>query len=287
MDELFCLSKGTPPVNKEAIPFKPLLQSADPDYPGATWQNSPNYWAGRDGEDVISICNHIMQATMESANSWFKNNASQVSAHFGVARDGRVYQWVKVANTAWANGIMNKPDTSVAWINQCYTKGINPNFRTISIEHEGLSGQAFTNAQFQATLALHKFLIKTFNIPIERIHLIGHYMIDSVNRPNCPGAGFPWGRLISELKGGSTSNLFDPNPKKFSVGPGMLAKLTELKLTAETNEMYFNPGPNQLGLGKMSQLWTSLPGLKLEAYEQLDANNQPTGYWDVQAYKQL
>jgi N-acetylmuramoyl-L-alanine amidase len=118
---------------------------------------------------------------------------------------------VKVVNSAWANGIMNRPDMSVAWINQCYTKGINPNFRTVSIEHEGLTGQAFTNAQFQATLALHKWLTRTFNIPVDRVHLVGHYMIDSVNRPYCPGGGFPWGRLLDELKGNTTSLPADPN----------------------------------------------------------------------------
>jgi N-acetyl-anhydromuramyl-L-alanine amidase AmpD len=37
-----------------------------------------------------------MQSSIESADSWFKNVASEVSAHFGVAKDGRVYQWVKV-----------------------------------------------------------------------------------------------------------------------------------------------------------------------------------------------
>ncbi|HHY13968.1 MAG TPA: S-layer homology domain-containing protein [Thermoanaerobacterales bacterium] len=30
-------------------------------------------------------------------------------------------------------------------------------------------------------------------------HIIGHYRIDSVNRPNCPGNKFPWNRLFDDL----------------------------------------------------------------------------------------
>jgi N-acetylmuramoyl-L-alanine amidase len=89
-----------------------MLVDLGGDYPAATWHGSPNYWTGRNGQKVIAIVDHIMQATMESADSWFLNPASEVSAHFGVARDGRVYQWVRLSNSAWANGIMNKPDTT-------------------------------------------------------------------------------------------------------------------------------------------------------------------------------
>jgi hypothetical protein len=55
--------------------------------------------------------------------------------------------------------------------------------------------------QYQATLWLHKQLIAKHGIPIDEGHIIGHYRIDSVNRPNCPGPGFPWQRLFSDLKG--------------------------------------------------------------------------------------
>jgi hypothetical protein len=194
----------------------------------------------------------------------------------------------KSRECAWANGITNKSDVGVDWLQQALKQGINPNLLTVSIEHEGYSGQAMPEKQFQSTLKLHKFLIAQFNIPIDREHITGHYQYDDVNRHNCPGSGFPWGRLMVELAGNIVSQpAFDPNPKGFRVGSGMLSKLIELQLTAETNEMYFNPGPNQPGLGKMSQLWTSMPGLKLEAYEELDASDKPTGNWDVKALKEL
>jgi hypothetical protein len=77
---------------------------------------------------------------------------------------------------------------------------INPNRLTVSIEHEGRTGEEFPEAQYQATLFVHKKIIQQFGIPIDRFHIIGHYQIDSLNRPMCPGTGFPWNRLIADLQ---------------------------------------------------------------------------------------
>jgi hypothetical protein len=79
--------------------------------------------------------------------------------------------------------------------------GFNPNRWTIGIEHEGFDG-TLTEPQYQASLWLHKQLIAKFGIPIDDNHIVGHYRIDSVNRPNCPGPNFPWARLFTDLKGG-------------------------------------------------------------------------------------
>jgi len=53
-------------------------------------------------------------------------------------------------------------------------------------------------------LWLHQQLIKWWGILIDSNHIIGHYRIDSVNRPNCPGPLFPWDRLFADLKGDVT-----------------------------------------------------------------------------------
>ena len=73
--------------------------------------------------------------------------------------------------------------------------GVNPNYYTISIEHEGNSGDTFTEEQYQATLSLHKWLIEELGIEVSTDTIIGHYRIDSVNKTNCPGSGFPWDYL--------------------------------------------------------------------------------------------
>ena len=40
-------------------------------------------------------------------------------------------------------------------------------------------------AQYQATLALHRWLISTLGIPLSRDTIIGHDRLDSVNRAGC------------------------------------------------------------------------------------------------------
>lgn len=166
-----------------------------------TWKGSPNHWVGRDNNTVVAIVDHIMQGTMESTNGWFKNRRSDVSSHFGVAKDGRIWQWVRVPDAAWGNGIPENPDLSLDWLAEGLKKKVNPNNLTVSIEHEGNTGDTFTEEQFQSSLWLHKYLISTYRIVPDRKHIIGHYQISAKSRANCPGKGFPWQRLMNELSG--------------------------------------------------------------------------------------
>lgn len=220
--------------------------------------NGNNYWVGREGESIVAICDHIMQGTMESSDGWFKNKKSQVSAHFGVAKDGRIWQWVDVANRAWANGIPEDPDMSVPFIADAINRKKNPNDFTISIEHEGDTGDPFTEEQYQATLWLHRYLIATYKIVPDRKHIVGHYQISAKSRPNCPGSAFPWARLMADLANQPGGNVmpFNPNPgNRFNVGQGIYDKAAELGLTLISNEQWFTPDANQPGLGKLSRAY--------------------------------
>jgi hypothetical protein len=55
-DELCGLSKGPEPVWAAAPAFSPFLATITPDYPLAAWHGSPNFWTGRNGQDVVAIC---------------------------------------------------------------------------------------------------------------------------------------------------------------------------------------------------------------------------------------
>ena len=124
-----------------------------------------------------------------------QNPASKASAHYLVTRAGRIIQMVKESNSAYHAGIRNNPHWNLY-------DGTNPNTYTLGIEHEGFDG-SLTEEQYQASLFLHRELTAKYSIPIDTDHIIGHYRIDSVDRPNCPGSGFPWDRLFKDLKGGS------------------------------------------------------------------------------------
>jgi hypothetical protein len=177
-----------------------------------------NFWAGRDGQTACAIVDHCMgraadgsRATIEGTLAWFANPKSEVSAHFGVAQDGRVWQFVDIKNTAWANGILEQPDLSLPWLAECAARQINPNTRTISIEHEGDGVEAMPESQYQATLALHRFLLAAAAIPADRQHIIGHCQITGRQRANCPGKSFPWARLLADLgPGAGPGSWVDP-----------------------------------------------------------------------------
>jgi N-acetyl-anhydromuramyl-L-alanine amidase AmpD len=159
---------------------------------------SPNYTKGRRGKKTIAIVDHITAGLYPGTLSWMRNPAAKASANYLVTRTGLIIQMVKDEDTAWASGLVVHPN----WL---LYDGTNPNYYVINIEHEGFQDQGgdgnLTEVQYQASLWLHKYLIAKHSLPITADTIIGHYRIDSVNRPNCPGPNFPWTRLFNDLKG--------------------------------------------------------------------------------------
>ncbi|AFL99778.1 negative regulator of beta-lactamase expression [Desulfitobacterium dehalogenans ATCC 51507] len=163
--------------------------------PQIEWVGTPNFRSGRNGRKPLAIVDHITAGYYPSCLSWLQNPESQASAHYLVLRNGRILQLVEDKNTAWHAGIVNQPNWSLY-------DGTNPNFYTIGIEHEGRPGDGLTEAQYQSTLWFHRELLAKYPaIKIDSDHIIGHYRIDSINRPNCPGTKFPWAKLFADLKG--------------------------------------------------------------------------------------
>ena len=156
------------------------------------WVGTPNYTKGRGGRKPLAIVNHITAGKYPGCLSWLQNPSAKASANYLITKAGQILQLVKDEDTAWANGGVNKPSWSLY-------DGTNPNRYTISIEHEALAGESLTEAQYQATLWLHRQLVAKHGIPVDTEHIIGHNRIDTVNRPNDPGPNFPWQRLFNDL----------------------------------------------------------------------------------------
>jgi len=161
------------------------------------WVGSPNFRSGRGGKKIIAIVNHITAGAYPGCLNWMQNPSAQASAHYLITKTGRILQLVKEGDTAWHAGAVNRPNWKLY-------DGTNPNRYTLGIEHEGWPQDELTEKQYQATLWLQKQLVAKYNIPVDEDHIIGHYRIDSVNRPNCPGPKFPWTRLFNDLKGGDS-----------------------------------------------------------------------------------
>ncbi len=150
-----------------------------------------NYTPGRFGYRPEAIVVHIAQGTLVGAYSWFNNKTSQASSHYMIGKNGEIWQFVNDNDTAWHAGGINNPSWALLKGN------VNPNFYTIGIEHEGFTGEGWSEAMYKSSGELIGNLCKRFNIPIDRVHIIGHYQINSVSRKNCPGTGVDFNKLIS------------------------------------------------------------------------------------------
>ncbi|MFA5030192.1 MAG: peptidoglycan recognition family protein [Patescibacteria group bacterium] len=144
------------------------------------WKGSPNFWQGRKGCKPEAIVIHIMDGTLPGTDSWFNNLASQVSAHYGIGKNGEVHQYVKEEDTGWHAGRIDNPSWPLI-----KASSVNPNLYTIGIEHEGKAEDIWTDAMKQASAALIAEICGRWQIPIDRNHIIGHYQIFS-KKPNCP-----------------------------------------------------------------------------------------------------
>jgi N-acetylmuramoyl-L-alanine amidase len=170
---------------------------------------SVNYTPGRGGHVVEALCLHVTAGeSASSAVNWFKNPASQVSAHFVLDRDGTIFALVREDSTAWCQGIVNQPNRDIPLIDQWMREGVNPNSTCIGIEVAGYSSQqpsgqppelvGYSEAQFGALDYLLPVLSARHGVAIAPDTCWGHKELDSVNRANCPGlSDDEWARVYS------------------------------------------------------------------------------------------
>jgi AmpD protein len=115
----------------------------------------------------------------------------EVSAHFFIARDGQLWQFVSCDERAWHAGASH------------YRGRSNCNDDSIGIELEGLDGQPFEDAQYESLASVAAALLVHYPIA----HLAGHEHV-APGRKFDPGTGFDWQTLQKSL--GLAPNYF-PN----------------------------------------------------------------------------
>lgn len=179
--------------------------------------NSANTWIGR-GLKKTAIVNHTQGGFYAGTISWFQDPAAQASANYVFAMDGRVTQMVDPfgVNAPFANGGILNPDAEfLAWY---ATNGRqNPNFTTISFEHEDMRHTVQITdypSMFEASTLMAAWLCQEFGIdPNAPGSFMGHYQIDSVNRPYCPGwTAATWDAYITEVNRKLTGPSVAPPP---------------------------------------------------------------------------
>jgi len=117
------------------------------------------------------------------AHPYFKSiEGLAVSAHFYIRRNGELWQFVSCDDRAWHAGRSQ------------YRGRTECNDDSIGIELEGLEGDAFEAAQYEALSGLCAAIAQ--NYPVQ--HVAGHEHI-APGRKQDPGAGFDWQMLRRSL----------------------------------------------------------------------------------------
>ncbi|RYX97133.1 MAG: 1,6-anhydro-N-acetylmuramyl-L-alanine amidase AmpD [Comamonadaceae bacterium] len=106
----------------------------------------------------------------------------EVSAHFFIARNGDLWQFVSCGDRAWHAG------------SSSYRGRENCNDDSIGIELEGLEGDRFEQTQYETLASLASALMAAW--PVR--HIAGHEHI-APGRKIDPGPGFDWPRLKRSL----------------------------------------------------------------------------------------
>jgi AmpD protein len=118
-----------------------------------------------------------------SAHPYFAQiEGLEVSAHFVIRRDGELLQFVSCDERAWHAG-------ASSWRGRA-----DCNDYSIGIELEGLEGETFEAAQYDALLALLRALARRY--PVDAI--AGHEHVAPARKRD-PGAGFDWALVMRRL----------------------------------------------------------------------------------------
>lgn len=113
--------------------------------PPIIWDPSPNF-SSRNGTFIRRIILHCTATnSLASVLNWFHHPESQVSAHYVVARDGKIYQMVRDADKAW--------------------HAYGENADSIGIEHVADVYEYLSHAQEHTTTALIRWLMSEYKIP--------------------------------------------------------------------------------------------------------------------------
>ncbi|MFV8188072.1 N-acetylmuramoyl-L-alanine amidase [Streptomyces sp. AF1B] len=154
-----------------------------------------------DGIRIDTIVIHDTESSYDAAISAFQTAGGSAAHYVMRSSDGAVTQMVPTKDLAFHAG------------------NYSTNMHSIGIEHEGYAAHGatwYTEAQYEATADLVKYLADRYDIPLDRQHIIGH---DNVAGPNSslvagmhwdPGPSWDWNHFM---------NLLGVHTGRHGVGP--------------------------------------------------------------------
>ncbi|MDK3018142.1 N-acetylmuramoyl-L-alanine amidase [Pseudodonghicola flavimaris] len=148
------------------------------------WQPSPNFGPRRDGlRPELIVIHYTAMNSAAAALERLCDPAAEVSAHYLIGADGRLWQMVEEAARAWHSG-------AGSWRGQG-----DVNSRSIGIELDNRGDHPFSEPQMRALEALLPGLMRRWGIG--PAGLIGHSDM-APGRKRDPGARFDWARLARQ-----------------------------------------------------------------------------------------
>src|SRR4051794_12966611 len=175
----------------------PLAHASDAvKRPAVTWVRGDGSFtkASRGAKQIRTIVIHATDGGSLLGNVWWLSGGhSHASAHYVVSRDGSIVQLVHLSDIAWHAGNWK--------VNQ----------HSIGIEHVGetYDPAGFTTEQYRTSARLVAWLVRRFDIPVDREHIIGHYQVPDPNSPGeyggsdhhtDPGPHWRWGFYMNLVR---------------------------------------------------------------------------------------
>ena len=125
--------------------------------------------------------------------SWLTNDKSEASSHYVVDRNGAIVQLVPLHDIAWHSG----------------NAGMNAH--SIGIEHVGetYDPNGFAADEYASSARLVAWLVRRYDIPVDRKHIIGHSQVPDPFHPGLyggashhtdPGPHWKWGYYLKLVK---------------------------------------------------------------------------------------
>lgn len=166
---------------------------------------SPNYFlpAEMKTNAIAAVVLHGTSGPLQGSLDWLRNPRldnpeAKVSSNYLVAKSGIIYELVpwEYGFRSMGNGIVETYDTSIKWLNDAVKNRINPNWITVSIEHEASYNEmvlhrSMTDAQFTSSCALTAYILAGSGLKASHQTVIGHNQISGKQKFNCPGVIFP------------------------------------------------------------------------------------------------
>jgi N-acetylmuramoyl-L-alanine amidase len=162
------------------------MQDFAPDSPLAVALPSPNH-GDRDEQVPRAIILHYTgMKTGAAALERLRDPASEVSAHYVVEEDGRIFQLVPEARRAWHAG-------KSSWAGETDMNSASIGIEIVNGGHD-FGNPAFPDAQIEAVIALCRDIAQRHGIPPQDV--LAHSDI-APERKADPGELFPWAKLAA------------------------------------------------------------------------------------------